>query len=128
MWNNRQMSYDLHLVRTLDWLDAAVSPVTCEDVNHIIENDPNLEWSRSNFVDMEGSTGTVRYYMINWNGIPCFWWYRDQVVCASPDERKTKKLVEMAGLLSAHVIGDDVEKYIMQEGLFGGKKIKILQE
>jgi hypothetical protein len=118
------MSYDLHVVRTPDWLNAATFPVALEDVNHVIENDPQLEWSQSDYVDMNG----VRYYMINWEGNPCFWWYRDQIIGASPDEHRTIKLVEIAELLNAYVIGDDSERYIMQKGLFGGKKIKILQE
>ena len=122
------MSYDLHIVRTLDWLDAATLPVTLEDTNHIIENDPKLDWSQSDYVDMNESTGTVRYYMINWVGVPCFWWYRDQIIGATPDEQRTKKLVEIAERLNAYVIGDDGERYILQKGLFGSKLVNFLQD
>ena len=81
------MPYDLHIVRTSDWLDAANSPISREDVDRLIQTDPELGWSSSDFVEMENGTRRTRFYMIAWHGNSCFWWYKDQIMCASPDER-----------------------------------------
>lgn len=39
------MAYDLHLVRTSDWLDAADAPITKADVDALILADAELSWS-----------------------------------------------------------------------------------
>jgi hypothetical protein len=106
------MAYDLHIVRTEDWTDAASAPITKQDVDALIAADAELAWSTSDYVDMKDeSEGSTRYYMIEWRGQSCFWWYQDEVRCAGPDEAQTVKLVEMARALKARVVGDDGEVY-----------------
>jgi len=46
------MAYDLHVVRTKDWLEASSAPITKEDVDALIASDPELEWSTSDYIDM----------------------------------------------------------------------------
>jgi hypothetical protein len=71
------MGYDLHLIRTEDWTDAASQPVTKADVDGLIAADAELAWSTTDYVDMKDESGqSTRYFMITWRGQPCFWWYR----------------------------------------------------
>lgn len=51
------MGYDLHVVRTLDWLEAAKSPITREEVDRLIDQDPELQWSPSDYVESGWSGG-----------------------------------------------------------------------
>jgi hypothetical protein len=107
------MPYDLHIVRTDDWLDAAIDPITKEHVDALIALDPQLAWSTEDWVDMRDETTNqvIRYYMIHWNGKPTFWWYGDQITCSGPNEPDVMKMVEMAERLNANVFGDDGEAY-----------------
>jgi hypothetical protein len=108
----RLMGYDLHIVRTKDWLEAASDPITKEDVNALVSADTELAWSATDYVDMRGKDGvTTRYYLILWRGEPCFWWYRDQIKCKNPNDAQVAKLVEMARALNAYAVGDDDEIY-----------------
>ena len=106
------MAYDIHIVRTKDWTDAASAPITRQDVDALIAADAELEWSTRDYVDMHDDTGAVlRYWMIDWRGRPCFWWYRDQLQCSGPDQAQQFKLTQMARALNAFVVGDDGEIY-----------------
>jgi hypothetical protein len=76
------MGYDVHLVRTEQWFDAESDPVTREHVDKVVATDPTLSWSESDYVEMTEDDGSImRYYMINWNGAPSFWWYKSEVRC-----------------------------------------------
>ncbi|HTJ00777.1 MAG TPA: hypothetical protein VL527_17985 [Dongiaceae bacterium] len=107
------MAYDLHVVRTEDWADAASAPITKPEVEALIATDPELAWSATDFVDMADASGTVtRYWMITWQGQSCFWWYRDQIQCSDPpSDAHISKLIQIAQALHAQVIGDDGEIY-----------------
>ncbi|HEU4892547.1 MAG TPA: hypothetical protein VFT47_13415 [Vicinamibacterales bacterium] len=112
------MSYDLHLVRTKNWLEASSAPISKQDVDALIASDPELTWSTADYVEMGDDAGAVtRYYMIIWRGQPCFWWYRDQIQCSDPDEAQQAKLVQMARALDAFAVGDDGETYGEDAGL-----------
>jgi hypothetical protein len=107
------MAYDVHIVRTDTWFDAANDPITKRDVDELIASDSELEWSADDWVDMRDGRGkkVTRYFMILWQGQPCFWWYRDQIKCAGPTEEQVGKMVGMAAKLRAKVLGDDGEAY-----------------
>lgn len=107
------MAYDLHIVRTESWLDAARDPVTKEQVDALIAADPELAWSAEDWVDMRDGRGkkVTRYFMILWRGVPCFWWYRDEMRCAGPSEEQVGKMIAMAAALGANVVGDDGATY-----------------
>jgi len=109
------MAYDLHIVRTKDWTEAASAPITKEDVDALIAADSELAWSTTDYVDMADATGvSTRYSMITWRGEPCFWWYGDQIQCSGPDDAQVSKLVQMARALNAHTVGDDGEIYPLE--------------
>jgi hypothetical protein len=107
------MAHDLHVVRTKDWTRAASAPITKNDVDALIARDPELAWSKTDYVDMrDDDTGAgTRYWMITWRGQPCFWWYRDQIRCSGPDDAQQLKLTQMARALNAFAVGDDGEVY-----------------
>lgn len=106
------MAYDLHIVRTKNWLEASRAPITKSDVDALIARDPELGWSETDHVDMSDDTGAVtRYWMITWRGQSSFWWYRDQIQCSDPDDAQQLKLGQMARALNAFVVGDDGEIY-----------------
>ena len=112
------MAYDLHIVRTKNWLEASSAPISKQDVDALIASDPELAWSTADYVEMSDDDGAVtRYYMILWRGQPCFWWYRDQIQCSNPDESQQAKLVQMARALDAFAVGDDGETYGEDSGL-----------
>jgi hypothetical protein len=110
------MGYDLHIVRTKDWLEAATAPITKEEVDALVASDPDLAWSTTDHVDMSDESGAVtRYFMITWRGEPCFWWYRDQIQCSGPDDAQQSKLVQIARALNAYAVGDDGEVYPLEQ-------------
>src|SRR5436190_11245531 len=110
------MAYDLHIVRTEDWIEAASAPITRQDVDALVAADSELAWSSSDYVDMKDDAGvSTRYYIITWRGQPCFWWYRDQILCSGPDDAQVSKLVQMARALKAHAVGDDGEIYPLEQ-------------
>jgi hypothetical protein len=120
------MGYDLHIVRTPDWTESAGDPITKPDVDALIAADPELAWSTTDYVDMRDDQGVVtRYYLIKWNGTPCFWWYRDQLQCSNPDDAQQFKFARMARALKALAIGDDNERYELKKGFFGKEKLVI---
>ena len=121
------MGYDLHVVRTRDWLESANDPVTKQHVDSLIKSDPELRWSLSDFVDMRNeSSGTTRYFMILWNDSPCFWWYRDQITCSNPDDYQRSKLAQIASALGAFAVGDDGERYELRKGFLGKHKLIVV--
>jgi hypothetical protein len=121
------MAYDLHVVRTKDWTQAASAPVTKQDVDALIAADPELKWSSTDCVDMRDENGAVvRYFMIVWKGKPCFWWYRDQVLCSGPDKAQQMKLAKIALALSAHAVGDEGERYEIRRNFFGREKLEVI--
>ena len=104
------MAYDLHLVRTNNWLDAADAPVTKADIDALILSDTELSWS-TDYVDMKVDGEVKRFHLIDWKGEPFFWWYQDQIKFNSPDTDALIKLIGMADTLNAVVVGDDGEHY-----------------
>jgi len=107
------MAYDLHISRIRFWSDASHDPIAKQEVDELVDADPELSWSESDFVDMRGRVDRVvqRYFMIIWQGTPCFWWYLDQIYCSSPSDAQILKMIHMARQLNAMVVGDDGELY-----------------
>jgi len=122
------MAYDLHIVRTLDWTEAASSPITKADVDALVASDPELEWSTTDYVEMDDDGVATRYYMIVWRGAPRLWWYRDQIQCSGADEATQLKLAQMARALNAHAVGDDGERYEITRGFFGKEKVVLVSD
>ena len=115
------MAYDVHIVRTRRWLDASKLPIEKSDVDALIQRDPELSWSKtSSAPDADADRGVPA---IEWNGAPCFWWHRNQIVCCGPDERQLGKLVRIDVALGAYAVGDDGERYELRKGLQGRERL-----
>ena len=122
------MGYDLHIVRTLNWVDAADAPITRDEVSRLIDSDADLEWSALDYLSMKLEDGQIeRFPLINWRGHPCFWWYQDQITVSSPNEAQIAKAIRVASALNAYAIGDDGERYELHRTFLGGEKIKTLR-
>lgn len=88
------MAYDLHVVPSLHWTRAADNPITKDNVDALAEHDPELGWSTTDFVNMKDETGSVeQFYKILWNEVPCFWWYKSELLCSGPNDGQIRKLV-----------------------------------
>jgi hypothetical protein len=118
------VGYDIHIVRTKDWVEASSNPITKEDVDAVIASDRELAWSTSDYA-LEAD-GSRRYDAITWNGAPSFWWHHNKIVCKTPNEKQIIKLVRMAQLLGAYCVGDDGERYELKRGFLGKEKLVIL--
>ena len=118
------MSYNLHVVRTPDWMDAASAPIARREVVNLVEADPELTWSTTEFVDVRDKNGTVfRLAYMKWHGSSCFLWKKDQIICQNPDEAQTAKMIRIAEVLQAIVVGDDGERYALRRTLFGRRRV-----
>jgi len=120
------MAYDMHVVRTKDWLEAATAPITKNEVDILIASDAELAWSTTDYLEMVDDGVETRYFAILWQGAPCFFWYRDQIQCSGPDEVQQLKLAKIARSLNAYAVGDDGERYEIKRGLFGGEKLVVV--
>jgi len=122
------VGYELHVVRTREWSEAAKKPILKSEVDMLIARDRELKWSQSDFEDMRDkrSGKVIRYFMIEWQSQSAFWWYQDQIYCKNPNELQQRKLVQIARTLKAMVIGDEGERYEISKGFLGGEKIVIL--
>jgi hypothetical protein len=96
-------------------------------VDALVASDSELSWSTIDYVEMREEKGdTARYYMIQWNGDSCFWWHKDQITCAGPNEAQQRKIVRIARDLNAHAVGDDGERYELRKNLFGQEKLTMI--
>lgn len=125
------MGYLLHIVRTSDWQQAEESPITKEEVVQLVEADSELEWSAPDYVEIKvESEKSIRYsvkgqVLIKWRGVPWFWWHQGEISCKNPNEDQIAKLIRMADILKAHVIGDEDERYTLRRSFWGREKIEI---
>lgn len=121
------MSYSLHIVRTTDWMDAAKLPIVRREVANLVEADPELSWSTSEFMDMRDANGTIfRFPYIKWQGTSCLLWRLNQILCRNPDEAQTAKMIRIAELLQARVVGDHGERYTLRRTLFGRGRVETI--
>ena len=121
------MSYTLHVVRTPDWMHAASAPIARREVVNLVEADPELKWSTTEFVDVRHKNGTIfRLAYIKWHGSSCFLWKQDEIICKNPDEAQTAKMIRMAEALQAIVVGDDGERYTLRRTMFGRRRVQTI--
>ena len=133
-WNDNLGSHDRHMYGLpLAMIDECPTIYMLSErrtgfMRHrLIQSDPELEWSSSDYVEIKQERGFGRFYLIAWNGRSCFLWSEDQITCATPDEPQVAKLIGIAERLKANVVGDDGEQYTLSRSLFGKHKIKIVQ-
>jgi hypothetical protein len=109
-------------------MDAAKVPIVRREVANLVESDPELDWSSTEYVDVRDKNGTIfRLAFIKWHGSSCFLWRQDQIVCENPDEAQTAKMIRIADTLEAMVVGDDGERYTLRRTLFGRRRVQTIQ-
>jgi hypothetical protein len=123
------MGYDLHVVRTLDWVDAPLHPLTFADVDALVQADPQLRWAHiaSAEVGDPPVTITTKGNFIEWKGTLRFWYWEDAIICKNPGDPEVLKLLAMAKALGAYVVGDDGEQYKLHRSIFGRESIRIIK-
>lgn len=106
------MGYEIHITRADNWLEAGNYPISQEEIDQIVESDPELQWSTDDYGEMREADGTLkRFYAILWNGEPVYIFYKGEITCKSPNESQVIKAVHIAQALGAKVVGDDGEQY-----------------
>lgn len=107
-------------------MDAAKNPIRQDEVDIVVKSDPELQWSKTDYVDMIGKDGkSKRFFLISWRNVDCFWWYEDQIVYKVTKDapRVIKKLLQIAVRLKAVVVGDDREVYSIRRSFFGSETL-----
>ena len=109
------MGYDLHITRARRWVESESRPITEGEWRTFVASDPSFELTG---VAEAGSGAVVRYEnpgLARWRhpGDEEVWFdLRDgRVVVKNPDEPTVAKMIAVASLLGARVIGDDGERY-----------------
>ncbi len=122
----RRAGYDLHVVRTEDWIDSESNPITRLDRDRLIATDSTLARSTTDYVETTGKDDTIaRYFAIAWNGVATFWWVGSEVTCKKASNAQVLKLIEMAETLGARDVGDDGERYERGKTFVGRLKVMV---
>jgi hypothetical protein len=109
-------------------MDAAKLPIARREVANLVEQDHELKWSSTEYVDLREKNGTIiRLPYIKWHGTSCFLWRLDQILCRNPDDAQIAKMVRIAEALKAVVVGDDGERYTLRRTLFGRRRVETIQ-
>ena len=118
------MGYDIHIVKTEDWQNAASDPVTKAEVDRVIAADKDLQWSQTDYMEMVEANGEkLRFPAILWQKAPTFYWFGNEITCSDPSEEQIMKMIDLAELIKANVIGDDGEVYRIKKNLFGKRTL-----
>jgi hypothetical protein len=122
------MPYNLHIILTDHWMDAGDDLITKEEVDALIESDPELAWSTNHWEDVEDEKGrVVREYAILWNGEPAFCYNGSEVIMRAGDDRnQLLKFVRMAVALEAYCVGDDGEQYKLDRSWLLGDRVDVV--
>lgn len=99
------MGYELHVTRKNFWADEDGPVIAAEEWLSIVERDPDLS------LDLRNGP-----YHARWGGPskydePWIDWAEGELYTKNPDPPLIAKLLEIAGVLSAKVRGDDNEVY-----------------
>lgn len=100
------MGYDLHITRKEFWADDGGPEILREEWVALVEADPSIQPDDKN-------PGPHNYvFQYGENACP-LWWDSDQgeIYTKNPDPPVIEKLVQIAALLGAQVMGDDGEIY-----------------
>ena len=123
------MGYDLHITRAKEWTESEESPITNDEWLAYVRGDPEFheDGYSDDLEDLSNPASVRRTPLFGWRkggktreDNPCFSWSPCEIVVKNPDEKTIKKMLEVARVFSAKVIGDDGEIYSIS--LFG--KIK----
>jgi hypothetical protein len=113
------MAYDIHLIKSTNWSDTRLQPVTPYDLDVLFERDTELAWSMHDTYEMHDDFDRMtRCFVITWRDEPCFHYFNGEIVCPDANTRHIRKMLDMATAIDAAVIGDDGERYKPRKVLF----------
>jgi len=107
------MGYDLHITRAEDWVESANQPIFPSEWLKCINDDPELCIDANSPNDSEpwavwrGSGQTV----LNEDEQSLFLWNDGQIGVKNPDSATIRKMVQIAAIFGARVVGDDGEEH-----------------
>jgi hypothetical protein len=98
------MGYDLHLTRRTFWADSRGPAITFDEWCRHVASDPTLAHDADNSEE--------DFLFVGHPNEPApLWWNRGEVYTKNPDQPTVRKLIEIAQVLGARVVGDDGETY-----------------
>ena len=114
------MGYDLHITRAEEWTESENAPITFEE--WLAHTKEDLELYEGGYVDrltnLDNPDIVKRTPLFGWrrgpnpsDDDPCLEWYKGRVDVKNPDEQTIKKMLRIARVFSARLIGDDGETY-----------------
>ena len=105
------MGYDLHITRASDWSESSSVPIRADEWLDLVRRDPEFT------LDVENGP----YFALwqNADSIQEGWldWSDGQIYTKAPDSSLLRKMVAIANMLGAVVVGDDGEQYTGDEPL-----------
>jgi len=108
------MGYNLYLTRADAWHGSASRPIPREDWAAVVDADPDLESSATDYVELGLEGGITREHAVIWLRHPervPLWYDEGAIAAKNPDEATIRKLVELARQLRARCVGEDGEEY-----------------
>jgi len=118
------MGYELHIVRTRDWHEVEQKPITKSEMERIVANDPELSWSTDNSIQTPYGTLEVKgHHGILLRDKPSMSWHSGRVSNKNPSNAEIIKMIEIAALLDAIVIGDEGELYQVKTDELGNQQV-----
>jgi len=121
------MGYDVYITRQKQWTDAEVSNfISLEEWKAIVDSDPEMRLD--NFAETVSNNGeTIRIEregLSVWTIFPgdgidgnhaWFDFYKGNIVVKNPTDEIIEKMISLATLLQAEVVGDDGGYYLWKE-------------
>jgi hypothetical protein len=110
------MSYDVHIHRADDHVDAAENPIPREDWEAWVTNASDFRFSESDYVMFQYEDGVRKERLAVWMEHPedeevALYYYDGSVVTGNPDVHTVRRMVNIADDLGARLQGDDGEFY-----------------
>lgn len=98
------MGYDVHITRAEEWTESEAHPITLEEWQALVLDDPELGPDPDN-----GPTDFL--FLAHPDGASSLWWYRGEVYTKDPDRHTIRKMITISEHLGARVQGDDFRVY-----------------
>jgi hypothetical protein len=99
------MGYDLHITRKEFWADDEGPEITLEEWRNYVATDSSI------MLDEKNPGGQNYVLRVGQNMCPLWWDERAEIYTKNPDPTVIAKLVQIANVLGAKVMGDDGEIY-----------------
>lgn len=109
------MGYSVYITRAHHWLERAEIPIPKAEWGTVVDADSTLSVKTTDYYDRISRELVVdRGHAVEWSlsdRQECFWYDGGAIECKNPSIQCLAKMVELAELLEARVVGDDGETY-----------------